>query len=92
MNFIPKNTKIKISELGEQRSFVSGNKYHFIEWAEFKGVTFKEGVMVKWKCPDEKITYKGKIQWLIILDNGDVQISIDAPIGRLDLDEVSLIK
>lgn len=89
--FIPKNTAITISELGEQHKFVSGNLYHRIEWADLNGTRFEKGTKVKWFNEDDDKTYRGKIEWLIIVDDGRVEISIDHPwLGRLDLDAVEL--
>jgi len=89
----PKNTDIKISELGQQRSFVSGNKYWFIEWAEIFGQRFEQGTKVKWRDLDDKKTYTAIIEWMIIIDDGDVQVSLaDTPLGRIPLDELKLVK
>jgi hypothetical protein len=88
----PTNTKITISDLGDQRTFVSGSKYWFIEWAKFNGNTFKEGMQVKWFDTDHRKWIKGPIEWLIITDNGSVEVSIDAlGIGRLPLEEIKLV-
>lgn len=87
----PANTDITISELGDQRTFVSGNKYWFIEWANFNGITFKEGMQVKWFDEEDNEWIIGPIEWLIITDYGSVEVSIDAPAyGRLPLDELEI--
>lgn len=92
----PSNSKITISELGQENTFVSGNKNWRIDWADFEGNRFEAGVTVKWIDPDargkEKRVYKGKIEWLIIIDDGSVQMATDMPLGRLDVDEVEFIK
>ena len=89
----PKNTDIKISELGKQREFVSGNKYWLIEWAEIFGQRFQKGTKVKWTDPDENKTYTALIEWMIIIYDGDVQVSLaDTLLGRIPLDELKLIK
>ena len=92
----PKNPKIKISELGEEKTFVSGNKNYRLEWAQNKKVRFEVGDTVKWFDKDaksgEKRIYEGKIKWLIIVDNGSVEVATDMPLGRLDLEEIKLIK
>jgi hypothetical protein len=99
MQITPKNPFISISELGEQSKFVSGNKYWFIESAsivdalEKNKKEFKKGVKVKWTCPDTYKQFKGKIEWLIITDEGSVEVSIDNNnVGRLELDELEIIK
>lgn len=92
----PKNPKSTISELGEERTFVSGNKNYRIDWAEINGVRFEAGDIVKWIDEDakgrEKRVYKGKIEWLIIVDNGSVEVAINGPIGRLYVDDIEMIK
>ena len=92
----PNNTKITISDLGEQNTFVSGNKNWRIEWAEINGKRFEVGDTVKWIDTEakgrEKKVYKGKIEWLIIIDDGCVEVSTDMPLGRLPVDEIELIK
>jgi hypothetical protein len=93
----PSNPNITISELGQERTFVSGNKNWRIDWADLNGNRFEVGTSVKWEDPDaygkQKRIYKGKIEWLIIIDDGSVQMSIDNnEIGRLDVDQVEFIK
>jgi hypothetical protein len=93
----PKNPNITISELGIENTFVSGNKNWRIDYADFNGNRFEVGTTIKWVDPDargkEKRVFKGKIEWLIIIDDGSVQIAIDnMNIGRLDVDEVEFIK
>jgi len=97
MYYESSNPNITISELGQERTFVSGNKNWRIDWADLNGNRFEEGVTVKWVAPDaygkQKSVYKGKIDWLIIIDDGSVQMSIDNnEIGRLDVDQVEFIK
>lgn len=97
MNTIqPKNPNIKISELGEMNTFVSGNKNWRIQFAELNGNRFEVGTTVKWIDEDargrEKRVYKGKIEWLIIIDDGCVEVSTDMPLGRLPVDELEFIK
>ena len=88
-----KNPHITISPLGEERKFVSGNKYWLLDWAELSGNRFEIGDTVSWRDLDEGKAFKGKIEWICIIDDGYVQISIDNPnIGRIDLDEVVMIK
>jgi len=93
----PRNPRIKISELGEQRGFVSGNKYWVIDWAELSGKRYEEGTLVKWKDldaqPGEQKTYTALIDWMIIVDDGDVEVSLaNTPLGRIPLDELKFIK
>lgn len=94
----PKNPNITISELGQENTFVSGNKNWRIDWADYKGKRFEQGVTVNWTDPDAKgkrgvqKVYVGKIEWLIIIDNGDVQVATDMPLGRLDVDQIKFVK
>jgi len=92
----PSNPNITISELGQENTFVSGNKNWRIDWADYKGKRFEVGVTVKWRDPDakrgEQKVYVGKIEWLIIIDGGEVQMATDMPLGRLDVDQVVFVK
>ena len=92
----PSNPNITISELGQENTFVSGNKNWRIDWAKYKGKVFEKGVTVKWRDPDaqrgEQKVYEGKIEWLIIIDDGSVQMATDMPLGRLDVDQVTFVK
>jgi len=88
-----KNTNIKISALGEENTFVSGNKNWRLDWAKFEGNLFKAGTKVEWECPDYGKVYKGFIEYIIVVDNGNVEVSTsNREIGRLDLDELIFIK
>jgi len=88
-----KNTNIKISELGEEHTFVSGNKNWSLAWAKFEENLFRAGTKVEWESPDYGDYYKGVIEYIIVVDNGNVEVSIDHPfLGRLDLDELIFIK
>ncbi len=98
-NIKPKNSKITISKLGEENIFVSGNKNWRVDWAEINGVRFEVGDTVKWIDEEAQMSYKrqksvfkGKIEWIIIIDNGNVEIAADMPLGRLPIDEVEMIK
>ena len=89
----PKNPNIVISPLGEQRTFVSGTKNWRIDWAILNKQRFDIGDVVSWKCLDDIKSYKGKIDWMIIVEDGNVEVSIDNPnVGRLPLDELILRK
>jgi hypothetical protein len=93
----PKNSDITISELGIENTFVSGNKNWRIDYADFNGKRFEVGTTIRWVDPDargkEKRVYRGKIEWLIIIDDGSVQIATDImALGRLDVDQVEFIK
>jgi hypothetical protein len=96
----PKNPFIKIGNLlGEQESFVSGNKFFYIDSAILTDANgenpkeFKQGVRVKWFCQDTHKTYRGRIEWLIITDYGSIEVSINNPnLGRLEIDELEIIK
>lgn len=87
----PNNTDIKISELGEENTFVSGTKNWRIDYADFEGNRFEKGVRVSWGDPDTGKRYRGVIEWLIIYD-GKVDVSIDNPhLGRLNLEELEYL-
>jgi len=89
----PKNTEIKISELGDESKFVCGYKKWQLEFADYRGNRFEPGVTVSWTDKDERKAYKGKIEWIILVDTGEVEVSIDNDeLGRLPLDELRLIK
>jgi len=83
--------EIITSKLGEQGIFVSGNKYNYIEWAEYKGKTFRVGTKVDWCDPDDNNRrYRGKIRWLILLGNGNVEIDFNDKLGRVSLKDLDL--
>jgi hypothetical protein len=89
----PSNPEIRISELGQERSFIGGIKYWRIEWANFNGITFKEGAKVKWYDNDDNKWIRGTIEWLIVTEYGDVDVSINTKtpnIGRLPVDQLEL--
>jgi hypothetical protein len=88
-----KNINIKTSELGKEGSFISGGKYHFIEWAEWDGKRFSVGDKVSFLDRDTWTTHRGVIDWMIVTEDGGVELSIvDAPIGRVDLENIKHVK
>lgn len=87
-----KNKNIKISELGEERTFVSGTKNWRINWAELHENLFKVGTKVSFYDWDDNKEYRGLIEWIIVTEQGDVEVSIsDTPLGRIDLDLLELV-
>lgn len=93
MNLKPKNSLIEISEFENERSFVSGNKYYYLDWAKFKDVSFKAGDKVEWEDEYTGKLFKGKIDWIIIIDDGSVEVSIkNSSYGRIPLQQLTLIK
>lgn len=89
----PTNPKIKISELGEEKTFVSGNKNWRIRWADVDGQRFERGDKVSWRCPDDNRKYVGVIEWMIFVDDGGVEVYINhKSLGRLPVDELKMIK
>jgi len=84
-----KNENIKIAELGEERTFVSGIKNWRIEWAELFEETFKVGDRVSYFDEDSEETFIGKIDFIIVTENGNVEVSIaDTALGRVDLEDL----
>ena len=84
-----KNENIKIAELGEERTFVSGTKNWRIEWAELFEETFKVGDRVSYFDEDSEETFIGKIDYIIVTENGNVEVSIaDTALGRVDLEDL----
>lgn len=60
--------------------------------AEKNGKTIKVGDKVEYYDEDDNMMYGGYIDWMILIDNGDVEISVaDLPLGRLDFDDVKLV-
>ena len=87
-----KNTSIRISDLGEKRTFVGGNENWRLDWAEYEGNIFKAGTKVGWECPDDGNYFEGLIEYIIIVDTGSVEVSTNHPfLGRLDLDELEIL-
>lgn len=84
-----KNKNIKIAELGEERTFVSGTKNWRIEWAELFEETFKVGDKVSYFDEDSEETFIGTIDYIIVTETGNVEVSIsDTALGRVDLDDL----
>ena len=84
-----KNKNIKISELREERTFVSGTKNWRIEWAELFKKRFKVGDKVSFFDEDAHEDYFGVIDWMIVTEQGNVEVSIsDTPLGRIDLESI----
>ena len=82
-----KNENINTSELGEERTFVSGTKNWSIEWAELFEKKFSVGDKVSFFDEDKNEGYFGVINWMIVTEQGDVQVSIaNIPFGRIDLE------
>lgn len=92
----PKNPLITIGELQEERTFVSGNKNWRTDFAKYKGKRFEVGATVSWTYRErgEKTEkFVGKIEWIILVDDGSVEVAIDNDsIGRLNVEEIKFIK
>ena len=84
-----KNKNIKISKLGEEKTFVSGTKNWRIEWAELFEERFSVGDKVSFFDEDDHKDYFGVIDWMIVTEQGEVEVSIaDTPLGRIDLESI----
>ena len=86
-----KNKNITIGELGEERKFVSGTKNWRIDFAELNGNRFEKGVKVKFDDLDDDEEYIGLVNWIIVTEQGDVEVSFDAPLGRVDLEDLEIV-
>ena len=87
-----KNKNIKIGELGQERTFVSGTKNWRINWAEIFEQKFEIGDKVSFFDEDDNETYIGLIDWMIVTERGDVEVSIqNTPLGRIDLEYLEKI-
>ena len=88
-----KNKNIKIAELGEERTFVSGTKNWRIEWAELFEERFSVGDKVSFFDEDDHEDYLGVIDWMIVTEQGKVEVSIaDTPLGRVDLESIEHVR
>ncbi len=84
-----KNKNIKISELGEERTFVSGTRNWRIKWAEIFGERFSVGDSVSYFDRDDQKAYSGVIDWMIVTEDGDIDVSIaNTPSGRVGLEYI----
>ena len=84
-----KNENIEISELGKERTFVSGTKNWRIEWATLFEEKFEVGDKVSYFDEDSEETFIGIIYYMIVTERGDVEVSIaDTALGRVDLDSL----
>jgi len=89
-----KNKSIVIGNVLSEHTFVSGTKYWRIDKATFEGEVFEVGTRVSWVDPDEEryTEYTGCIEWLMVDDRGNVEVSIDnILVGRLSLDELVVL-
>jgi hypothetical protein len=89
-----KNKKIKLGKVLSEHKFVSGIKYWRIETAEFEGNLFEVGTRVSFVDPDEELhtEYNGNIEWIMVDELGNVEVSIDnLLVGRLDLEDLIII-
>jgi hypothetical protein len=90
----PKNKNIEIGNILSEHKFISQTKYWRIDKAIFDGIEFKVGTRVCWVDPDEEkhVEYNGNIDWLMIDEYGNVEVSIDnLMVGRLDLEDLIYI-
>ncbi len=86
---ILKNKEITVGPLLSRHVFVGNTVYFKIPFATYKGVKFSIGDTIIWE--DDK-TYKGKIDWMLVTEDGEVQVSIDnLSIGRLPIEEIQKI-
>ena len=94
----PKDKDITIGNILSEHTFVSGTKYWKIDSATYEDEEFRVGTSVGWvdidldDDEDDFIEYRGKIDFILITEKGEVEVSIDNLNigGRVDLD--SLIK
>jgi len=84
-----KNENIKIAELGEERTFVSGTKNWRIEWATLFEEKFEVGDKVSYFDDDSEEIFIGKIEYIIATEIGNVEVSIaEIALGRVDLEDL----
>ena len=85
-----KNEDIQIGELGEERTFVSGIKNWRIQWATLFEEKFKVGDKVSYFDTDSEETFIGIIDWMIVTETGNVEVSLaDTDLGgRVDLEDL----
>jgi hypothetical protein len=90
---ITEKEDIQIGELGEERTFVSGTKHWRIEWAEIFGERFEVGHKVSFFDEDDNETFIGIIDWMIVTEQGDVEVSIaNTPLYRVDLESIKHVR
>jgi len=88
-----KNEDTKIGKLGKENTFVSGTKNWRIEWAEISGERFSVGDKVSFFDEDDQETFVGNIDWMIVTESGEVEVSIaKTPLGRIDLELIKHVK
>ena len=87
----PKNKDIIIGNILSEHTFVSRTKYWKIDSATYEDEEFTTGTRVVWIDPDEEeyVEYEGCIDWMMIDEQGNVEVSIDnQSVGRLDLEDL----
>jgi len=93
--------KITIGDLLSEHTFVSGNKYWRIAYAIVDGNKFKVGDSVLWDSDDYGTKYKGIIDWMMVGDDGSVEVAlkdeeerrgnkwIKSGLGRLGIEDIT---
>lgn len=91
----PKNKEITIGNVLSEHTFVSGTKYWELDKVNFESVDFKVGTRVCYVDPDEEshVEYNGNIDFILIDEYGNVEVSIDNLLvgGRVDLEELEYL-
>lgn len=62
-------------------TFIGGTKYRLLDSVD----NIKIGSLVSWEG------YKGNVTDILLFEDGNIDISFDAPIGRIPLDEIELL-
>ena len=86
-----KNNGFTVGNPESEHKFVSGNAYWRVDSASFNGTNFVVGdnVGVEFNDGPRSKTYKGKIEWLMIDDMGEVQASTSIKdLGRLPVEDL----
>ena len=87
-----KNKEIEIGNVLSEHKFVGGIKYWKIDSAKYDGFFYKIGTRVCWFDSDCEYNteYCGNIEYIIVDEYGNVEVSIDNLLvaGRLDLEDL----
>ena len=75
-NIYAKGGEVKVGEKLSEHKFVSGTIYWKVPYAIFNGEKYEIGDTVYWLDKDDYIPMRGDIDWMMIDDKGNVEVSL----------------
>jgi hypothetical protein len=89
-----KNPDIILGKIISENSFVSGTKFWKLESVSLDDDFFTKGTKVLFTDPDDNSEYIGFVEWLMIDEFGNVEVSLsdNVGLGRVDLESLEIIQ